>query len=331
MTTKVTESCKKVAQKFVCQQCDYITCRKSSYDKHILTAKHLKVTQVTSTTTSGDIKVAQKQNCCDFCHKKYNSRNGLWKHKKICEIKNSHSQIYDDTNLDDETIISEVSSLDFTCEDLTDKKLIFFLLKENKEFKNMMMEQQNMMMEVIKNGTHNTTNNTDNSHSHNKTFNLNFFLNEQCKDAVNMSDFIDSIKVELCDVENTGRTNFVEGISNLLLKNLRALDKFKRPIHCSDLKRETLYIKDNNKWEKDDDEKMKFKNVIKVVANENIKKIADWTKEHPECRDPESRKNDLYLHIVSNAMSGGTAEETQKNLNSIIRNIAKEITIDKAK
>jgi hypothetical protein len=316
MATKVTESCEKVAQKFYCKTCDYHTSKKSSYDKHILTAKHLKVTQV---TTPGDIKVAQKENCCEFCHKKYNSRNGLWKHKKLCELKNSDAEFSEDNNSDYES-----ASLDSTYEDWTDKKLIFFLLKENKEFKNMMMEQQTMMMEVIKNGTHNTTTNN----SHNKTFNLNFFLNEQCKDAVNMSDFINSIKVELCDVENTGRTSFVEGISKLLLKNLRALDKYRRPIHCSDLKRETLFIKDNNKWEKDE-EQTKFKNAIKIIANENIKKITDWTKEHPECRDPESRKNDLYLHIISNAMSGGTAEEAEKNLNSIVRNIAKEVTIER--
>jgi hypothetical protein len=317
MTTKNNEILPKFCHKFNCDICDYHTSKKSSYESHIVSKRH----KNNALAEFDNAKFCSKKYSCDNCQKNFNDRSGLWRHKKKCEPKNSNLP-YCDTNLEDETNISELSCIDFTCEDLTDKKIIFLLLNENKEFKK-------MMMEVIKNGTHNTTNNTNNSH--NKTFNLNFFLNEQCKDAVNMSDFIDSIKVELCDVENTGRTNFVEGISNLLLKNLRALDKYKRPIHCSDLKRETLYIKDNNKWEKDDDEKIKFKNVIKVVANENIKKIADWTKEHPECRDPESRKNDLYLHIVSNSMCGGTAEETQKNLNNIIRNIAKEVTIDRAK
>ena len=308
MTTPDNEILPKFCSRFFCNFCDYSTNKKSSYDTHIDSKRH----KNNALDISNNDKFCSKIYSCETCEKIFNDRAGLWRHKKKC-------------------VLQETSPTNYTTDggNLTDKDLIAMLIKDNTEFKNMMMEQHTMMMEVMKNGTHNT--NSHNSHSNNKTFNLNFFLNEQCKDALNMDDFVNSIKVELCDVEHTGRMGFVEGISKLLLKNLRALDQRKRPIHCSDLKRETLYIKTNNKWEKEDDEKQRLKKAIREVAYENIKKITDWTKANPGCSDIDSRKNDLYLKIVSNAMSGGTVEETQKNLDNIVRNIAKEVTIDKEK
>ena len=303
----------KSTKKFHCINCDYSTCRKSQYDRHLSTDKHKKLQNETFETKNQQKSSKKFQCACGIILK---SRTTLWRHRNICSqttIEASNEETIDNIKDDTDTEVNKTN--------MTDKDLIAFILKENSEFKK-------LLIEVVKNGTHNTTNN-DNSHSHNKTFNLNFFLNEQCKDAMNIMDFVSMLKIDFEDLENTGRLGFVDGISKLIMKNLRALDTYKRPIHCSDLKRETLYIKDNNKWEKDNEEKDKIKKVIKDVAYENIKQIGPWAKKHPGCQYADSRKNDLYLNIVSNAMSGGTAEETEKNLNNIIRNIAKEVIIEK--
>ena len=204
----------------------------------------------------------------------------------------------------------------------TDKELILSLIKENSELKTMMLDTQAKVLGVLENGTHNTNCN-------NKTFNLQFFLNETCKDALNISDFVKSIKPSLEDLEATGRLGYVEGVSNIILKNLNTLDSNMRPIHCTDIKREVLYVKDNDEWIKEQDEKPVLTKAIKVIANENIKNINEWRKEHPGCTAADSRKNDLYLKIVSNAMSGATVDETYKNINKIIGNVSKKVQIDR--
>jgi hypothetical protein len=195
------------------------------------------------------------------------------------------------------------------------------LIKDNSELKH-------MMMKVLENGTHNTTNNTH-TNSHNKAFNLNFFLNETCKDAMNISDFVSSIKLNLEDLENTGRQGYIEGISNIIVKNLNNLEQHYRPLHCSDLKREVLYIKENDEWTKETNDKPILTKAIKIIANENIKQIQNWKAKNPDCTYSDSRKNDLYLKIVSNSMNGLTEEEGHKNINKIISNIAKETVIQK--
>jgi len=201
--------------------------------------------------------------------------------------------------------------------------LIEYLIKENAEFKTLIMEL--VKKDNISNNT--VSNNTINSH--NKTFNLQFFLNEQCKDALNIGEFVDSIKLQLSDLENTGRLGYVEGVSKILIKNLNELDVVKRPIHCSDLKREVLYIKDDNKWSKENDDKHVIKKAIKDVANKNIKQITEWTHLNPDCKNSESKKNNQYLNIVMNSMSGGTNEEQSSNIEKIIKNITKSVIIEK--
>lgn len=316
----------KSSKNFHCELCDFSTSRNSQYQRHISTPKH-KNQQMSTNGTNLLTKINNKSSIFScICGKIYKERTGLWKHKKKC---NNITQHHTDNNSDSDNYEDSNSTNNIL--NITDKEIIAMLLKENSDFKTMLVEQQSLMMEMIKNGTHNTTNNTNNSNSHNKTFNLNFFLNEQCKDAMNIIDFVSSLKIELDDIETTGRVGFVEGISKLIMKNLRALDTFKRPIHCSDLKRETMYIKDNNKWEKDNEDKDKIKGIIKDIANENIKQISSWTKKYPDCREYDSRKNDMYLKIVTNSMSGGTVEETQKNIDNIVRNIAKEVVIGKDK
>jgi len=290
-----TKSCQKVAPKFSCIICDYYTSKKSSYEKHIITLKHFKLTEVNNKVAKTSPPDNKTILSCEKCDKQFKSRVGLWKHKK---------------NFHNETENTQT----------TDKELIMLLIKENSEFKN-------MIIKVLENGTHNTTNNT-NTNSNN-SFNLNFYLNETCKNAMNITDFINQLQVGIKDLEETGRLGFSEGISKIFINGLKQIDVTDRPIHCSDSKRETLYIKDDNEWVKDNDNKTILTNAIKNVAHQNIKQICEWTKNHPEFNDPNSKQNDKYLKIVSESMSGSSEEECKKNYNKIVKNIVKETIIDK--
>lgn len=334
-STSYNQNVAKNIKEYYCEKCDYITNKEYNFNKHIMTAKHLQIINEEKISKSSNKSI--QQNTCKTCCREFKDRSGLWRHSKKCVVlSENYQQIENKSESESEKEKESENESDYENKnnseipsELTDKQVISLLVQQNMKLVQDNNDFKSMVLEVIKNGTHNTNNNTTHTNSHNKTFNLNIFLNEQCKDALNMSDFVDSLIIELADLEKTGRTNFVEGISNLILKNLRALDRNKRPIHCSDLKRETLYIKDNDKWERESDDKLRIKNIIRGIANENIKKIADWTKKYPDCRLADSRKNDLYLNIVMNSMCGGSPEETQKNLNDIIRNIAKEVVIQK--
>ena len=295
----------KIHQYFKCICCDYNTSKKSDYIKHLSTVKHkMREKHQNDTTLSQNVAKCYK---CEECGNMYKYESGYYRHKKKCLPTNNQPS--------------------------DDKELIMMLINENKEFKQIIIEQNKTIIEITKNATtptnNNTTNNNITTNSHNKTFNLQFFLNEQCKDALNITEFVSSIKMQITDLETTGRRGYVEGVSRIINKNLKELDMFKRPIHCSDLKRETLYIKNDNEWKKENDDKPLLTKAIKQVANENIRQIGEWKKEHPDCTDSTSRQNDLYLQIVSNAMSGGTSEEQSKNYEKIISNIAKEVVIDK--
>ena len=274
---------------FSCIDCDFKCSKKGDYSRHLLTLKHKKQQKSTVLTS-------QYFTC--NCGKIYKERSGLWRHKKKCSF----------NDVTDETI------------DMHDKDaLILHLLKQNGEL-------QKSLIEMSKEKSV-TNNNTHNNNSHNKTFNLQFFLNETCKDALNITDFVSSIKPSLEDLENTGRRGYIEGISNIILKNLNNLEQYQRPIHCSDQKREILYIKDDNQWIKESEEKPVLTKAIKVIANENIKMIKDWRDLHPDCTDINSKKNNLYLKIVSNSMNGTNKEESDKNMSKIISNVAKEVVI----
>jgi hypothetical protein len=294
----------KLAKKFVCEKCDYKCCKQSDYDKHILTLKH-KMDYVGDILD--DAKLAVQYYC--ECGKEYKHRQGLWKHKKKCQNIKINEELNENT-----TTKNDQSNKD---------NLIEYLIKENSEFKSLIME----LIKKDNNISNSNINSTVNSH--NKTFNLQFFLNEQCKDALNIGEFVDSIKLQLTDLENTGRTGYVEGISKILIKNLNELDVIKRPIHCSDLKREVLYIKDNDKWSKENDDKQVIKKAIKDVANKNIRQIPEWTNLNPDCKQSDSKKNNQYLNIVMNAMSGGSNEEQNSNVEKIIKNITKSVIIEK--
>lgn len=305
------ENLPKICPKFYCENCDYGTSKKSSYNEHLLSAKHKKSMVVNDKSA----KICSKYTC-KHCDKIYKDNSGLWRHLKKCETKKCDDKFNEDT---DDTLSLTID--DEKYDDDNDEDLIKILINENRDFKN-------LILEIIKRDNGNIITN-NNVNSNNKTFNLNFFLNEQCKDALNINEFVDSITVQICDLETTGRLGYVEGVSRIINKNLNKLDKFKRPFHCSDLKREVIYIKNNDLWSKEETNKPVLRNAIKQVANKNIQQISEWRQMNPGCSSSDSRMNDLYLKIVSNAMSGSTCEEQLKNYDKIISNILKCITIDK--
>jgi hypothetical protein len=320
-----TKSSKTSCVEFNCQYCDYKCCKKFNWDRHILSAKHLKTTNSNTIATKNEQNEQNEQKkatyMCDTCDKQYKDRTGLWRHKQKCKLKEDYECETEEEKKPDE---------------ITDKNLIMMLINENKELKNMMLEQQNIMMaqhtstqnimmDVIKTGTHNTTNNTTNSH--NKAFNLNFFLNETCKDAMNIMDFVDSIKLQLSDLEKVGELGYIEGISNIIVKNLKELDVTQRPVHCTDKKRETMYIKDDDKWEKDE-EKLTLHKVVRRVTCKNQNLIPKFKEVHPDCGKYHSKFSDQYNKIVVESMGGSGDNDFEKE-EKIIKNISKQVFIDK--
>jgi len=258
---------------------------------------------------------------CDICDKGFNDRAGLWRHNKKCKVDDEIENI-----TTEDLKGTDVNSFAKIPDEISDKELIIMLIKENSEFKNMMMEQSNMMLKVIENGTHNT--NSHNNYSNNKSFNLHFFLNETCKDAMNIMDFVNSIQLQLSDLESVGKLGYVEGISNIITTNLKALDVTQRPVHCTDKKRETIYVKDENKWEKEDDQKNKIRKAIKRVATKNMCLLPKFKEAHPDCIKASSKYSDQYNKIIVESC-GGSGENDVEKEDKIIRNISRMVTIDK--
>jgi hypothetical protein len=296
------ENSPKLAKKFYCTTCDYSCSKESDYKKHLVTAKHLKRLDGNSLDNLENKKVANEFTC-QFCNKKYNTCSGLWKHNKVC----SEPPIITEHTPSSE---SEVKIL---------TNIVLEIVKSHSEL-------QKQMLEVIKNGTTNINNSTNNSH--NKTFNLQVFLNETCKDAMNIMDFVDSIKIQLADIESIGELGYVNGISKLIIKNLKALDEHMRPVHCSDLKRESLYVKDANVWEKEDSDNKKIKKAIKYIAHKNICALPIWKAKYPDYNNSESKRSDQYSDITIEAM-GGHGDNDEEKANKIVKKIAKEVLINK--
>ena len=293
---------------FECIYCHYKCSKNSDMIKHKNTSKHYKIMSESEKNTTTN------QYMCN-CGKKYSYHSGLWKHKKSCESLASLSPTRDKINVSETVVMPQNQQID--------PNILLDIIKQNQEL-------QKQMIDFMKNNSQTTNNNCHNNINNiNNTFNLNMFLNEKCKDAINIHDFVNNIKMKLSDLENFGHLGYVEGVSRILIKNLKELDMYSRPIHCSDLKREVLYIKDNDKWTKETDDKPVLKNAIKQVANKNIKQIQIWKDENPECTESESKKNDQYINIVMNSMSGGTSEEQYSNISQIVKNVSKVVVIEK--
>lgn len=290
--------------KYICESCDYSTCRKSQWDRHILTGKHLSNEQRNQKVQHDNTVTNNIESHKCGCGRTYKYYSGLCKHQNKCQfiVKKEETQI--------------VSTNENTNE------LLSIILNENNELKKLLNEQQKQIGEMIpKIG--NTTNNTTNK------FNLNVFLNTECKDAISIMDFAKSLEIQPQDLEQTGRQGYVNGLTKIILKGLSELDLHKRPIHCSDLKREVLYVKDDKEWAKENEDREMMKKAIKYIRRTNIKQIPNWVDENPDCTNSGGSKNDLYMNIIQNSM--GSAEENveDKNMNKIIKNVAAKVTIDK--
>lgn len=278
---------------FTCYICDVKCSNRSNYKRHILSAKHAKLTEYCNSTDKGRANGVKSFFC--ICGKTYKHRQSLFTHKKNCKAMNGNNLNYD---------IQEEDSSKFN-----DKDTIKMLVNQNQA-----------LMDILKKGTHNNTTNIANNQ---KTFNLQIFLNEDCKDAMNITDFVNRIELKLSDVERIGNEGYVNGLSNIIANELNSMEVTKRPIHCSDLKRETLYVKDADKWEKDTD-KQKINTMVKKISDKNYFKLQDWKGANPGYDDASSKKSDTYNHIMYHSFDG-----TKENLTKVVKNIAKEVKIEK--
>jgi hypothetical protein len=283
----------KSSKKYECINCHYTTSKKSQYDRHLSTDKHKKHENDSKMVVNDSDLVPKVPHYICNCGKIYKYDSGYYRHKKKCQEIN-------------------IKNIDV----VTDKELILMLINQNKE-----------LMEIVKNGTNNTIHN-NNVNSHNKTFNLQVFLNETCKDAMNISDFIESVKLQVSDLENVGNVGYIEGISNIIIKNLKALDVNKRPVHCADQKREVMYVKEDNIWEKEDENNKKLRKAIRMIAHKNICMFKEFRDKYPDCQDYDSKKNDQYNKIVYESMGGKGDNDYEKDT-KIIKKIAKVVGIEK--
>lgn len=273
---------------YKCENCMFSSIKQSNYEKHLLTHKH--ITQQNKTTCKYK---------CNNCAKAYITRGGLWKHKRHCVI-----------------------PINKNINDIDNSQLITHLLQENKDIKQMLFEQNKQILELSSKKS-NVINNISN-----QKFNLNFFLNTTCKDAMNITEFIENISIDLEEIENVGKKGYVSGMTNIILSRIRDLDITKRPLHCTDIKREIMYIKDNDEWHKDTLDKKKMRNIIAILSKQNYNMIPKWRNIHPECTNMEHPSYDLCIDIMKNTIGGVGVQQFQMD-SKIIKNVAKQIFINK--
>jgi hypothetical protein len=300
---------------YECEKCNYITQRKSQYDRHILTAKHIRIHENTE-KSSKKFKIYK----CDICNNEYKFHSGLWKHKKTCSYEESNN-VTDDIQVEEP--VNDVNPD-------TDVKVlsntIFELVKQNNEFKQLLIEQNHKMMEMAGN-MGNNNNNTVNS---NNKFNLNVFLNEKCKNAMTLKDFVKSINISVQDFIETGERGFIDGISNIIVERINDMEIHDRPLHCTDLKRETVYIKDEDKWEKDDN-KIKLRKAVKGIAYKNERMRPVWYDSTPDVGVMGTENYEKFFKYSESSLGGCGREETELFEDKVMKNVLKEVTIDKEK
>ena len=300
--SKLMSANENMLDEFYCDYCDYKCCKKSCWKQHLLTRKHI--------SAKNGLMPANKIYACENCNIKFKHQSSYCRHKKKCGI--DEDSIMDHPN-NQQTITPE---------------LVMELIKNNKELHQIILDQHTTLNNLVKNGISNTSLNSHNNNSNNKTFNLQFFLNETCKDAMNIMDFVDSIKLQLSDLEKVGELGYTQGISNIITTNLKALEVTQRPVHCTDKKRETMYIKDEDKWEKEDENNSKLRRAIKRVANKNITLLPQFREKYPDYSNSSSKISDKYDHIVIEAMGGMGNNDIEKE-DKIIHNISKHVVIER--
>jgi hypothetical protein len=300
-------SAPKSTKKYVCEHCDFSCSKESDYTRHLMTLKHQKA----NIANSG----GATQYDCELCSRIFKHASSLSRHKKKCASAEKKEIIVEDAEGGE-----------------AEEGLVKILIKENMDFKNIILELvknngdlQKQMMEVCKS---NTTTNINNNHSNNKTFNMQVFLNEQCKDAMNIMDFVNSMTLELSDLEDVGEVGYVEGISKIIIRKLNELDVCKRPIHCSDFKREIMYVKDMDVWSKENNTFDKIRKAIKYVTKKNSDLLIPWIQKYPSGMNIDHPHNDIYMRLMNQAMGG--RESFLESENKIIKKISKAVQIDKS-
>ena len=312
-----------------CETCDFASSKQSNYAKHILTHKHLRYTN--------DIKKMPKMVNGRFCAcgKKYKHYSGLWRHKKVCTTATINENTIENTIEKEDSAAEEDSAQEDASEEMpfdASNNIIQLLVKEQQDFKTLLLDLmknnsdlQKQMLEMCKTTPTTTTTITGNTINNNKTFNLQFFLNEQCKNAMNLNEFVDSFNLVVDDLLRVGAKGYIEGISQIIIEKLKALDIYKRPIHCSDVRRDTLFIKTDDVWCKDEAGNEKMAIAIKNIGNQNFLLLNEYRKLHPDCLDAASEFNDPYSRLIIQ-VAGGSVKE---NVTKILKKIAKEVAIDK--
>ena len=294
---------------FKCDICDFKCCKKSNYEKHLLTRKHKNAYNC----LHNNEKNKSKLYICINCKKEYVFRQSLYNHKKKCIIKSE----------DENTIISDNNLTQNSSEVIHLTNLVMKLMNSNEELQKQTLDMHKQMIDVCK--TNNTT--INNSNSNNKTFNMQVFLNEKCKDAMNIMDFVNSMTLELSDLEDVGELGYVEGISKIMIRKLNEMDVYKRPIHCSDYKREVMYVRDDDIWEKENSTYDKLRKAIKHITKKNGDLMIPWRDQNPQCMNNRHRLNDVYLRIMNQSM-GGKGDFVDSE-NKIIKKLSKAVYINK--
>jgi hypothetical protein len=314
----------KVAEKkriiYGCEQCDYSTINKTDFDRHINSQKH-----INNTGSEKTEEKKQKEYVCKCCLYETFKKADYKKHlstQKHNDKTNKHNTMTESDSVKQFGDVAPVTN------DANLTALVIELIKDNKEFRNGMLELAKN--QTISNSTVTTTNNTNsNNINTNNQFNLNFFLNETCKDAMNIEDFLKTLKVNIEDFEATGKLGYVEGITRIIMNGLHQVDTTKRPIHCTDIKRETVYIKNQDAWEKENKEKEKLKNAVSQVARMNLSQLPKWQKENPESEVLDTIKHDEYMKYSMAALGGIGEKEEQKYMDKIMKNVLKEVVVSK--
>jgi hypothetical protein len=314
-----------------CSVCNFYSKNKTNYDKHLLTEKHIN-------KTKGEPK--NTKHICSQCNKEYSIYNSLWKHKKHCVV------ISEQEPLQNKFIPGNVITPELFMEVFREsKELQQVLIEQNKQLQNKLIEKDNQLLEqnnkllekdniLIEQNNKiielaSKPSNINSHNTNNNQFNLQFFLNETCKDAMNIVDFVNSLKLTIDDFETTGNMGFIEGISRIFIKELKKLETEKLPIHCTDLKRETVYIKDNNIWEKENNEKQKLKWTIDKIAQLNLNQLQNWQQEYPRCIENNTKENEYFFKLAAVALGGKGEDEQDKYREKIMRNVLKEVVLDK--
>ena len=303
MMTEKLQKLQKVANEYYCEICDYRCSNLFNFNKHCSTRKHKMMTNDDPKNNN-----VEPIHVCSHCNKIYKTKQSLWVHKQKCKApeKENISMVLQD---------DDVANLPI-------HNYIMKLVEQNNEFKQ-------TIMDLTQNQNTTINNNIQNKTINNTQFNLNVFLQQTCKDALNMSDFIDSLEINTKSLERTGTHGYVHGISKIFMDGIRKLKVQERPIHCTDLKREVLYIKDNDTWTKDTEDNKQFKKALATVVHRNMIQIVQWEEDNPETSNPESKNYDFYFELARQSMGGGDQDVTDRNNEKILKAIAQEVHIDK--